>query len=88
MKTITLKQANKDLKAHIKHSLSTGEEINIASENGAMVMLPQKEYEAIMETIKLLADKKSLKALLDSHEQRKKGIQPQTYSVEEVFSDI
>lgn len=88
MKTITLAQANQDLIGHINYSLRTHEEVNIASENGAIIMLPQEDYESIMETVRLLADKKSLKALLDAHVQREQGMEPKSYSVEDVFSDL
>jgi PHD/YefM family antitoxin component YafN of YafNO toxin-antitoxin module len=88
MKTITLEQANKDLISHINYSLKTHDEVNIASEGGAIVMLPQEDYDSIMETVRLLSDKKSLKALLDAHTQREQGIEPKSYSVEDVFSDL
>ncbi|MGM0518903.1 MAG: type II toxin-antitoxin system Phd/YefM family antitoxin [Campylobacterota bacterium] len=88
MKTITLEQANKDLLSHINYSLQTHDEVNIASESGAMIMLPQEDYESIMETVRLLADKKSLKALLDAHTQREQGLEPTSYSIEDVFSDL
>lgn len=88
MKTITLEQANKDLLNHINYSLQTHEEVNIASENGAMIMLPQEDYESLMETVRFLGDKKSLKALLDAHAQRDNKIEPTSYNVEDVFSDI
>ena len=88
MKTITLEQAGKHLLSHINYSLQTHDAINIASENGAVIMLPQEDYESIMETVRLLADKKSLKALLDSHTQREHGVEPSSYSVEDVFSDL
>ena len=39
-------------------------------------MIPQEDYEAMQETLKLLSDKQSFKALLDSHETRKKGKYP------------
>lgn len=88
MKTITLEQANQDLVSHINYALDTHEEVNISSSNGAIVMIPQDDYESMQETLRLLADKKSLKALLDSHDARDKGIVQNTYSVEDVFSDL
>lgn len=88
MKTITLEQANKDLISHINYSLKTHEEVNIASSNGAIVMLPQEDYDAIMETLRLLADKKSLNALLQSHSQRDNGVEPKSYNIEDVFGDL
>lgn len=88
MKTITLEQASKDLISHINYALDTHEEVNIASSNGAIVMIPQDDYEAMQETLRLLADKKSLKALLNGHEARDNHVSIKSYSVEEVFSDL
>ena len=88
MKTITLKQANQDLLSHINYTLDTHEEINIASDNGAIIMIPQNDYEAMQETLRLLSDKKSLKALLDAHDFRDNSTSLKTYAFEEVFSDI
>ena len=88
MKTITLEQASQDLTSHINYTLSTHEEINIASVNGAIVMMPQCDYESMQETLRLLADKKSLKALLDGHDARDNKTQLKSYTVEEVFSDL
>ncbi len=87
MKTITLEQASNDLLSHINYTLDTHEEVNISSTNGAIIMIPQNDYESMQETLRLLADKKSLKALLNSHDKRDNNIL-KTYSIEEVFSDI
>lgn len=88
MKTITLEQANQDLISHINYTLDTHEEVNISSTNGAIVMISQVDYESMQETLRLLADKRSLKALLDSHESRDNNTPLKTYNIEEVFSDI
>ncbi|MBL0721952.1 MAG: type II toxin-antitoxin system Phd/YefM family antitoxin [Sulfurovum sp.] len=88
MRTITLEQANQDLVSHINYTLQTHEEVNIASSNGAIVMIPQNDYESMQETLRLLADKKSLKALLDGHEAQDAHKKSKTYSIEEVFSDL
>jgi len=74
MKTITLEQANHDLLSHINYTLNTHDEVNIASSNGAIVMIAQDEYESMQETLRLLADKKSLKALLEGHDCRDNNI--------------
>ncbi|MFK5974973.1 MAG: hypothetical protein QM493_00570 [Sulfurovum sp.] len=88
MKIITLEQANQDLISYINYTLNTHEEINISSTNGAIIMIPQTDYKSMQETLRLLADKKSLKALLDSHYSRDNNIKCKSYSVEEVFSDL
>ena len=51
-------------------------------------MLPQEDYESMQETLRLLMDKNSLRALLDGHNVREKGLIPKSYSVEDVFSDL
>lgn len=88
MMTITLNQASSDLGKFINYSLETKEEINIASDNGAVVLLPQADYESILETLRLISDKKSLKALLESHSIRDSGGEPKSYNVSEVFGDL
>jgi len=88
MKTITLEQASQNLMSHINYTLDTHEEINIFSSNGAIVMIPQDDYESMQETLRLLSDKKSLKALLDSHDARDKGIIQKVYKIEDIFGDI
>jgi len=88
MRTITLNQASLELSKFINYSLETKEEINIASDNGAVILLPQVDYESMIETLRLISDKKSLKALLESHGIRDGGDEPKAYSISEVFSDL
>ena len=88
MKTITLEQATADFQKIIDYALQTHDEVNIASNNGAVVLIPQEDYEAMQETLKLLSDKHSLTALLKAHEARKKGEKPESYTIKEVFSDL
>ena len=71
----------------INYSLET-HEINIVTDNGAVIMIPQEEYEAIQETLRLLSDKQSLKALLEAHEARKNGELPKSYTIQDVFGDL
>ncbi len=88
MRTITFNQASLDLGKFINYSLETKEEINIASDNGAVILLPQADYESMLETLRLISDKKSLKALLESHSIRDSGSEPKSYSIGEVFGDL
>ena len=88
MKTITIEQARQDLVSHINYTLNTHEEINISSPGGAIVMIPEDDYESMQETLRLLSDKKSLRALLDGHHTRDNKQALKAYSVEEVFSDL
>ena len=88
MKTITYQQASEDLLTHINYTLSTHDGVNIASEKGAIVMIREEDYNAMQETLKLLSDKKSLKALLDGHFDRDNDKQIEKKSIEEVFVDL
>jgi PHD/YefM family antitoxin component YafN of YafNO toxin-antitoxin module len=88
MKTVTIEKAVRNLDAMIEDALNSHEEINIATDRGAVVMIPQEDYEAMRETLRLLEDKKSLQALLESHWLRDQGEIPEGYSVEDVFSDL
>ena len=88
MRSLTIKNASHDLSSLIDYSLKTHEELSIASDNGAVIMLPQDDYESMLETLRLLSDKKSLKALLDVHQARKDKVTLECYSVKDVFGDL
>lgn len=87
-KTVTIGQLNNDILSIINYSLKTHDEVNIATDNGSVIVLPQEDYESMQETLRLLMDKKSLSALLQSHIDRENKDSPTTYTVEEVFSDL
>ncbi|HCL55643.1 MAG TPA: hypothetical protein DHW82_01350 [Spirochaetia bacterium] len=88
MISITLEQATKHFSKIIQDSLKNHEDIHIATNKGTVVILPQEDYESMQETLRLLADKKSLQALLASHLERDKGVIPKNLSIEEVFNDL
>jgi len=88
MKTMTIEQADKDVSSIINYALKTHDEVNIATNQGSVIILPQEDYESMQETLRLLADKKSLIALLNGHSDREKGLVPKSHSVEDVFSDL
>lgn len=88
MRTITFEEANSDMLSTINYSLETHEEINIATSKGAVVIIPQDDYESMQETLRLLQDTKSLKALLDSHTNRDNKIKNESYNIKDVFSDL
>lgn len=88
MRTVTIEQALADLASMINHSLKTREEVAIATNNGAVIIVPQEDYEAMQETLRLLTDKKSLHALLKAHKDRDEGKIPKSYTIEEVFNDL
>ena len=64
MKTITLKEASKNLPLYVNYAISSFEEVNIATDNGSIIMIAEDDYNSMIETLKLLSDKKSLKAFI------------------------
>ncbi len=88
MRTMTLQSAEHSLSEVIGYSLKTHDEICIASDDGAVVVIPQSDYDSMQETLRVLSDKKSLLALLEGHFARdhEKGLK--SYSVEEAFGDL
>lgn len=79
---------NINLSNMLHYTLESHEEVSISTSKGAVVMLAQDEYDSMIETLRLLSDKKSLSALLDSHNDRDKGLVPKGYSMTEAFDDI
>lgn len=88
MKTVTLDTAVTNLQHIIADTLSNQEETIIVTNNGSVVMIDKQNWESIIETLRLLKDKKSLKALLEGHKQRLKKGKPKGKSVKKVFNDL
>jgi hypothetical protein len=64
MNAIGLQQATQTLPQLIQQTLNNCEETIIVSDAGAVVMSDLREWENMQETLRLLHDKISLKALL------------------------
>ena len=79
---------NINLENMLHHTLESHEEVSIATSEGAVVMLAQDDYNSIQETLRLLSDKKSLSALLESHKHRDEHTQATSYTVLEAFDDL
>ncbi|MCD6298881.1 MAG: hypothetical protein J7M30_17195 [Deltaproteobacteria bacterium] len=88
MRTVTLDQASVDLKNIILRTIRDQDETVIVSNEGAVVVLDENEWSNIKETLRLLSDKKSLTALLESHAIREQGEKPEGVTAEEAFSDV
>jgi PHD/YefM family antitoxin component YafN of YafNO toxin-antitoxin module len=88
MRTITLDQAIIDLKSVIQRTIRDNDETVIASSEGSVVVLDEKEWSNIKETLKLLSDKESLAALIEAHDIRDRGKKPEGLSAEEAFRDV
>lgn len=70
MKTITLNNAILDLPMIISSVIKNQEETVIATDDGAVIMVDQENWNSIIETLRLLKDNKSLEALLKGHKDR------------------
>jgi len=73
MHTITVREASKNLPDVITKTINNVDETIIVADNGTVVMVAESYWEAIQETLRLLQDKRSLKALLDGHRLRATG---------------
>ena len=88
MRTVTLDQATSDLKAIILRTIRDHDETVISSKEGAVVVLDESEWSNIKETLRLLSDKESLAALLESHAIRDRGEKPEGVTPGEAFKDV
>jgi len=88
MNTLSLQKASSNLPRVIENTIKNSDETVIVSEVGTVIMVDENYWEEIPETLHLLRDKKSLRALLDGHHQRDKGIIPQGKTEVEVFNDL
>jgi len=87
MQTITLNKAIDNLPEIIQKTISNFEETVIATDDGSVVIINQSDYNAMMETLNLLKDEKSLNALLEGHKQRKNG-SVSGKNIDQVFNDL
>lgn len=87
MVAITLNNAVGNLPKIIADTIRNQEETVIVTDDGAVVMLSQDNWDNMTETLRLLRDEKSLKALLEGQARRKKGINFGK-SPEEIFYDL
>jgi len=88
MHTIVIQQAMQSLPELIQETLDNSEETVIVSEVGAVVLVAQREWENMLEMVRLLQDKTSLRALLDGHKDRELGNTPDAVTVAEAFYDL
>ncbi|SLM33116.1 conserved hypothetical protein [Desulfamplus magnetovallimortis] len=88
MNTVGVQQAISTLPEIIKSTIDNCEETVIVSDSGSVVLIDQREWDNISETLRLFHDKKSLKALIEGHEVRDKGLIPTSITTEEAFYDL
>ncbi len=88
MQTITYDKASQNLKSVILRAVRDKEETVIASDEGSVIILDEIEWSHIKETLRLLGDKKSLAALVESHAIRDRGGRPEGVDPEDAFKDV
>ena len=88
MRTVTLEHAITNLESIIQNTIRDHDETIIASREGSVVVIDESEWSNIKETLRLLSDKESLTALLESHAIRDRGGKPVGLSAEEAFGDV
>lgn len=88
MHAINMQQAAQKLPQLIQQTLENSEETVIVSDRGAVVLVDQREWKNMLETLRLFQDKTSLKALLEGHRDRDMGKEPDSVTVEEAFYAI
>ncbi len=82
MKTITLNQIQNNLNLLIQQTIDDNDELTISTDSGAVVLLSEKEWNSINETLLILKDKRALSALLNGHRSRKNGEVPKSSTPE------
>ncbi len=88
MNVMTLPQASRNLPQVIENTIKNSDETIIVSDSGAVVMIDQREWEEIQETLRLFNDKRSLKALLESIQLREEGQPVVAKTISEAFYDL
>ncbi len=85
MQTVTLDVAARQLKSIINKIIRNKEETIIAVDEGAVVLIEESEWGHIQEMLRLLSDKNSLSALMESHAIRDRSQTPEGIAPEEAF---
>ena len=88
MKATTLKNAITNLPTIISSTIQTEEETVIVTDDGSVVLVEQDNWNSMVETLRLLKDKRSLTSLLQSIEARKNGKRPIGKTIDQIFTDV
>nr|VFK53000.1 MAG: Antitoxin Phd_YefM, type II toxin-antitoxin system [Candidatus Kentron sp. TUN]VFK55272.1 MAG: Antitoxin Phd_YefM, type II toxin-antitoxin system [Candidatus Kentron sp. TUN]VFK55440.1 MAG: Antitoxin Phd_YefM, type II toxin-antitoxin system [Candidatus Kentron sp. TUN] len=88
MNTVSIQNAIEILPDLVRKTIEDCEETVIVSNAGAVVLINQREWESMLETVRFFQDKTSLRALLDGHKSRKTGDPIKANTIEEVFHDL
>ena len=88
MTSITINNALTDFPKLIENTVDNFEQTVIVSDFGAVVLIAQNEWNNIMETLKLLKDKQSLKALIEGQNTRREGKKTESKTIQQAFYDL
>ncbi len=88
MTTYTIKQVQEDFGQFISKTLIDNEISTISTDDGAVVVVSEREWNALQETILLMKDKKSFGALIDGQKARSLGKLDKLISSESAFYDL
>ncbi len=88
MNMITVQQASQNLAQIVPRTIDDSNETAIVSDDGVVVLAPHTYWNKIQETLRLLRDKRSLKALLEGHQARELGRPIESVTADEVFHDL
>lgn len=88
MKTVTLNTAVQNLPELIKQTLDNQEETIIATDDGAVVMVDQKEWNNMWAHIDVMTNKRGMQALLDTLKRFEKDNFEGLVPLEEVTGEV
>ena len=88
MTAISLNDAIKSFGIMFHDTIADSTETVIVSDNGSVVLINLQDWNNIQETLRLLRDKESMVALLESHKARAEGRSLKSFTVEEAFYDL
>jgi PHD/YefM family antitoxin component YafN of YafNO toxin-antitoxin module len=87
MKAITLNAAIKELPELVSLTIANHESTLIVTDIGNVVMIDERDYRSLMDTIQVLSDKSILSSLAESYTSHKRGEDPPHKTFEEFFGE-
>ncbi|MDT3739718.1 MAG: hypothetical protein RO257_09470 [Candidatus Kapabacteria bacterium] len=84
----TIKQFSENAEYYLSSVLKNNKELIIDSAGGNVVLVTEDEWNQLNETVRLLKDDISMKALLEGQQARANNLEVKKYSIEEVFNNL
>ena len=88
MNMVTIQTASQNLAEIITRTIEDSDETAIVADDGAVILVSHTYWDSMQETLRLLRDKRSLKALLEGHQVRESGRPIEAVTVGEAFGDL